>query len=83
MYAGYVSLASHWLRTEAAAVAALASDQGAMEEPAFYTAKRQTSAFVFERLLPRTRQHKAVMLAPPSTLLSLKAEHFSFDHALG
>jgi len=79
MYSGYVSLASHWLKMETVAAAALASGNGE-EEAGFYTAKRQTSAFVFERLLPRTRSHKDVMLSPPSTLLDMDAEHFSFDH---
>ena len=64
---------------QAVAAAALTSG-GGEEESSFYTAKRQTSAFVFERLLPRTRSHKAAMLSPPATLLSMDAEHFSFDH---
>merc|ERR1712196_260212 len=57
MFSGYVTLASHWLKMESAAVNALAS--GAVdEESAFYTAKIQTSEFVFERLLPRTRAER-------------------------
>jgi hypothetical protein len=81
MYSGYVTLASHWLKMDAIAAAALASGKGA-EEPAFYQAKRQTSAYVFERLLPRTRSHKEIMLKPPSTIMAMKNAHFSFDHAL-
>ena len=53
MFGGYVPLASHWLKMEAAASKALASPADAAEEPAFYQAKIQTSAFVFDRLLPR------------------------------
>jgi len=80
MFSGYVTLASHWLRMEAAAVDAIAAGSSA-EEPGFYKAKVQTSEFVFERLLPRTRAHKAGILAPVSSLMDLSAENFSFDHA--
>ena len=80
MLGGYVSLAAHWLKMEAAACAALAKPADARsEEAAFYTAKRQTSAFVFERLLPRTRAHRAAMLAPTASLMELPVESFSFD----
>ena len=51
------------------------------EEVGFYEAKIQTSAFVFEHLLPRTRMHKKVMLAPLSSLVDMQIENFSFDHA--
>lgn len=81
MFGGYVTLASHWLKMEEAAVAKLANPEGAEEEPAFYEAKRHTSSFVFERLLPRTRSHKDVMLSPPSSLMGIENDGFSFDHA--
>merc|ERR1712196_106203 len=81
MFGGYVTLASHWLKMESAAIAKLA-DPSAEEEPAFYEAKRATSKFVFERLLPRTRSHKEVMLAPPASLMGLQTKGFSFDHSL-
>jgi len=80
MYSGYVTLAAHWLRMEAKASAKLASGDG-VEEAAFYRAKLETAAFVFDRLLPRTRSHMAVMLSPASSTMSLAAEDFSFDHA--
>jgi alkylation response protein AidB-like acyl-CoA dehydrogenase len=79
MFGGYVTLASHWLRMESVAVAALASGS-AEEEAGFYTAKVQTSAYVFERLLPRTRAHKAGMLAPLTSLMDMQTDNFSFDH---
>jgi hypothetical protein len=81
MFGGYITLASHWLKMEAAAAAKLAAPD-AEEEPAFYEAKRQTSAFVFERLLPRTRAHKEVMLASPGSLMGIQNDAFSFDHAV-
>jgi len=75
MYGGYVTLAAHWLQMEAAAAV------GTTEEAAFYEAKRQTSNFVFERLLPRTSAHKAGILASVSSLSDMKIDNFSFDHA--
>jgi len=78
MFGGYVTLASHWLRMEAAAVDALSKGDAA-EAAEFYQAKIQTSAFVFDRLLPRTRGHKASMLAPVSSITGLHPDHFSFD----
>uniref|UniRef100_A0A7S0J4K6 Acyl-CoA dehydrogenase/oxidase C-terminal domain-containing protein n=1 Tax=Calcidiscus leptoporus TaxID=127549 RepID=A0A7S0J4K6_9EUKA len=81
MYGGYVTLAAHWLRMEAAAVRARSAGDGAAEERAFYDAKVHTSAFVFDKLLPRTRSHKASMLAPISSVMAMDPAHFSFDHA--
>lgn len=75
MYGGYVTLAAHWLQMEAAAA------QGGAEEAKFYQAKRQTSDFVFERLLPRTAAHKAGILASVSSTTDLPVDAFSFDHA--
>jgi len=80
MFGGYVTLASHWLRMEVAAVDAL-SKGSKDEEDGFYKAKIQTSDFVFERLLPRTRAHKAGILAPVSSLMDMAVDDFSFDHA--
>jgi len=79
MYSGWVTLAAHWLRMEAAAVEALA--KGGEEEADFYKAKVQTSAFVFDRLLPRTRSHKAGILAPVDSIMAMDADNFSFDHS--
>ena len=81
MYSGYVTLASHWLKMEAAATAALAKPADATEEPDFYKAKIQTSAFVFDRLLPRCASHKEIMLAPVSSSTDLAPGDFSFDHS--
>jgi len=82
MYGGYITLAAHWLRMEAAAAKALVSPD-AEEEPAFYESKVHTSAFVFDRLLPRTRSHKAAMLSPLDSVMAMHPDHFSFDHSHG
>ena len=66
-------------------VRALAAGSGGVdgfeEEEEFYRAKVQTSEFVFERLLPRTRAHRAAILAPTASLTSMRNDDFSFDHA--
>jgi len=83
MFAGHVSLAEHWLKMEIAADSALAGTVmggGEGQEKDFYTAKIQTSHFVFEKLLPRTRGIKATMLTPLDSLMGMKKEHFSFDY---
>ena len=45
-----------------------------------HTAKIQTSAFVFDHLLPRTKSHRATMFTPIDSVMGLKTEHFSFDY---
>jgi len=80
MYGGYVTLAAHWLKMEAAAVSKLASG-GGEEEDAFYQAKIHTSAYVFDRLLTRCSSHKQAMFAPIDSVMTLPNNDFSFDHA--
>lgn len=80
MFAGHVSLASHWLEMEKVAVEKLASGDGLLERD-FYTAKKQTAAFVFENLLPRTRSLAEGVLADSKATMDMNINHFSFDHA--
>ena len=67
-------------RSSRAAGKALASAEPS-QEAGFYTAKQQTSAFVFDWLLPRTRSHKECMLAPVKSVMDMKLDDFSFDHS--
>ena len=60
-YSGYVTLAYFWARSVAAAEA---GSQG----EAFKQAKRDTAAFYFARILPRTLMHKAAIEAGVATL---------------
>ncbi len=60
-YSGYVTLAYLWARS---VVAAEASTQSA----AFKQAKRDTAAFYFARILPRTLMHQAAIEAGVATL---------------
>jgi alkylation response protein AidB-like acyl-CoA dehydrogenase len=58
-YSGYVALAFWWTRAVAAAEAGNHSE-------AFRKAKRDTAAFYFQRILPRTLSHAAAI--PPANL---------------
>jgi len=68
-YSGYVALAYWWAKSVAVAEAG--------DYPAeFKTAKRETARFYFQRILPRTRLHKAGIEAGPASLLALDAALF-------
>ncbi|CAM5529780.1 acyl-CoA dehydrogenase C-terminal domain-containing protein [Rhodanobacter lindaniclasticus] len=60
-YSGYVTLAYLWARSVAAAEAGTPS-------AAFKQAKRDTAAFYFARILPRTLMHKAAIEAGVASL---------------
>ncbi len=79
MFSGYVMMAYYWAQQAAVASAKLASGDGA-ETPEFYKAKIKVADFYFERLLPRTQGHAESMVNPSKTMMSLDAEHFSFDY---
>ena len=72
-------LATHWLRMEARAVAALAAPANAAEAAEFYESKRHASAFVFDRLLTRTSSHRAAILAPTASVMAMPVDDFAFD----
>lgn len=79
MFSGYVMMAYYWAQQAAVASAKLANGDGA-ETPEFYKAKIKVADFYFERLLPRTQGHAESMVNPSKTMMSLDAEHFSFDY---
>ncbi|HJW07074.1 MAG TPA: acyl-CoA dehydrogenase C-terminal domain-containing protein [Rhodanobacter sp.] len=60
-YSGYVTLAYFWARSVAAA-------EAGSQSAAFKQAKRDSAAFYFARILPRTRVHKAAIEAGVATL---------------
>ena len=86
MYSGYVSMAHHWLKMEEAASKALslpADEAAQLDQPReFYEAKVQTAEFFFENILPRTASLTRTMFTPVESVMGMKEEHFSFDHAL-
>ncbi len=63
-YSGYVTLAYFWARSVAAAHA------GARDE-AFKQAKRATARFFYQRILPRTEAHAAIMRAGSAALMEM------------
>ncbi|MDO1530454.1 acyl-CoA dehydrogenase C-terminal domain-containing protein [Fulvimonas sp. R45] len=63
-YSGYVTLAYFWARAVAAA-------EAGNQTEAFKQAKRDTAAFYFARILPRTLAHKAAIEAGVATLPAL------------
>lgn len=78
MYAGYVTMAEHWLRMEVAAAKAL--DAGAEgEAKEYYEAKLATAAFYFENMLPRTKLHHANMFTNLDTIMDER--HFKVGAA--
>jgi alkylation response protein AidB-like acyl-CoA dehydrogenase len=60
-YSGYVTLAYLWARSVAAA-------EAGAQSAAFKQAKRDTAAFYFARILPRTLVHKAAIESGVTTL---------------
>jgi alkylation response protein AidB-like acyl-CoA dehydrogenase len=69
LYSGYVALAYWWARSVAALDRSPAS-------PAFKNAKRETAAFYFARILPRTLAHKAAIESGGASLMALDATQF-------
>jgi hypothetical protein len=60
MYSGYVTVAYFWALIADTAYKAL---ENGTEETEYYKEKINTAQFYFERLLPRARYHKQVMLS--------------------
>lgn len=75
MYGGYITLAYYWLVMAKAAQDAL--DAGT-EDEAFYKAKIQTAQFYFDRILPRTLSHKAMILAGVDSTMAIDESDFAF-----
>lgn len=74
-YSGYVVLGYMWAWMAKAAQAQLAAGATDVE---FYKAKVQTAKFYFQRILPRTHGHCAVMSADLDSVMGLDAAHFAF-----
>lgn len=77
MYAGYITLADHWLRMEEVS-SQLYTTEGA--DKGFHEAKIKVSAFVFSNLLPRTESLKQSMFTPVDDMMDLNPELFSRDY---
>lgn len=73
MYSGYACLAYFWADMVRIAKQKLA--EGTTEE-GFYQAKVQTSQFYFQRILPRTRTHKACIESGADNLMAMEDANF-------
>lgn len=70
MYAGYVSLAYMFALAAKKALAPEKENDGA-----FYTAKLDTARFYYQRILPRTRGHAAMVQAGAASLMAISSEN--------
>ncbi|GAA4649956.1 phenylacyl-CoA dehydrogenase [Kistimonas scapharcae] len=73
MYSGYACLAYFWADMVRVAKQKLA--EGTTEE-GFYQAKVQTAQFYFQRILPRTRTHKACIESGADNLMAMDEANF-------
>ncbi len=73
MYSGYACLAYFWADMVRIAKQKLA--EGTTEE-GFYQAKVQTAQFYFQRILPRTRTHKACIESGADNLMTMEEANF-------
>jgi alkylation response protein AidB-like acyl-CoA dehydrogenase len=73
MYSGYAALAYFWAASAKVAAEKLA---GGTAETGFYRAKLQTARFYFQRILPRTRAHRAAIESGAANLLAMDAADF-------
>lgn len=75
MYSGYVCLAYYWALMAKVAQEKLAA--GTTEE-GFYTSKVQTAKFYFDRILPRTAAHAAMIANGGESIMAVEEENFAF-----
>ncbi|WP_193164777.1 acyl-CoA dehydrogenase C-terminal domain-containing protein [Microbulbifer hainanensis] len=73
MYSGYVVSAAYWLHMATVAQQKL---QTGSSETDFYQGKLHTARFYFDRLLPRTRAHAAMIKSGASSLMALPESQF-------
>lgn len=75
MYSGYITLAYFWATMADTAYTALKNGSTEID---FYESKIKTARFYFERILPRVRTHKLVMMSGASNLMDMEDDQFGF-----
>jgi hypothetical protein len=75
MFSGYATLAYLWAWMAQVAQSKIAAGEG---DTAFYEAKVKTAQFYFQKLLPRTKSHAAVIENGGDVLMQMDAEAFAF-----
>ncbi len=73
MYAGYITLAYFWAAMADAAFTALKNGSTEID---YYQSKIKTARFYFERILPRAKMHKLVMMSGASNLMDVDENQF-------
>jgi alkylation response protein AidB-like acyl-CoA dehydrogenase len=73
MYAGYITLAYFWAEMADTAFTAL---KNGSTEVDYYQGKIKTARFYFERILPRAKMHKLVMMSGASNLMDIEEDQF-------
>jgi len=68
MYSGYIVLAYMWAQMAKVALPKQTND--------FYLTKIQTARFYYQRVLPRTKAHHAMMLAGMDTMMAVEQKNF-------
>ncbi len=74
MFSGYVTLAYFWARMAVLARQKISAADG---DTSFYQSKLMTARFYFERLLPRARAHKKVLLSGADNLMEMPEALFA------
>lgn len=73
MYSGYITLAYFWAAMADAAFTALKNGSTEID---FYQAKIKTARFYFQRILPRAKMHKLVMMSGAKSLMDMDEDQF-------
>ncbi len=73
MYSGYITLAYFWAAMADTAITAL---KNGSTEVDYYQSKIKTARFYFERILPRAKMHKLVMMSGASNLMDIEEDQF-------
>lgn len=74
MYSCYIVMAFFWAKMADAAFTNVAAGK----DVDFHKAKIQTAEFYYDRLLPRAKAHRKMMLKDPKSLMQMDEESFAF-----
>ncbi|WP_301390879.1 acyl-CoA dehydrogenase C-terminal domain-containing protein, partial [Thalassolituus sp. UBA1965] len=74
MYSCYIVMAFFWAKMADAAYTNIAEGK----DVDFHKAKIQTAEFYYDRLLPRAKAHRKMMLKDPKSLMQMDEESFAF-----
>ena len=73
MYSGYITLAYFWAAMADTAFTALKNGSTEID---YYQSKIKTARFYFERILPRAKMHKLVMMSGANNLMDIEEDQF-------